>query len=158
MKSIIYTTAFVLALAASAAIAHATGSPQGSNTPHLSHSAANPSNSRVTWATYHVGVHVSGYALSELTVDLPKDFTLSKDIFVRNKAGQVIEAKVSVEGTKATFVFAQPVAPETMLELVFNSVRTSTMVSHIWQLPVSGKRADTAAVISLGIAQIHTYN
>lgn len=157
MKSIIYTTAFVLALAASAASAHAAGSSQGVNVPHLSHSAASPSNSRVPFADYHVGVHVSGYALSELTVDLPKDFTLSRGTMVRNKKGQTIDAKVSVAGGKATFVFAQPVAPETMLELVFKSVRTSTLVSHVWLLPVSGKRVDTAMILPLGTARIHTY-
>ncbi|MCG9890753.1 MAG: DUF2808 domain-containing protein [Thermosynechococcaceae cyanobacterium MS004] len=158
MKPIIYTTTLFLALAATAATAHATGSLQSPSVPHLSHSAANPSNSRVPWATYHVGVHVSGYALSELIVDVPKDFTLSKDISVRNKAGKNIEAKVSVTGEKATFVFAQPVAPETMLEVVFKSVRTSTIVSQVWLLPVSGKRADTETVIPLGTARIHTYD
>jgi hypothetical protein len=158
MKPIIYTTGLFLVLVATAATAHATGSLQGPNVPHLSHSAANPSNSRVPFADYHIGLHIAGYSLSELIVDLPKDFTLSKDIFVRNKAGQPIESKVSIADGKATFVFAQPVAPETVLELVFNSVRTSTLVSHIWQLPISGKKAGTAAVIPLGIAQIHTYN
>lgn len=158
MKPLIYTTTLFLALAATAATAHATGSLQGPNVPHLSHSAANPSNSRVPWATYYVGVHVAGYSVSELIVDLPQDFTLSKDIFVRTKAGKKIEAKVSIADEKATFVFTQPVAPETMLKLVFNSVRTSESMGKIWLLPVSGKRADTATVIPLGTAQIHTYD
>ncbi|MGB8699820.1 MAG: hypothetical protein WCD18_10420 [Thermosynechococcaceae cyanobacterium] len=158
MKPIIYATTLFLALAATAATAHATGSSQGPNVPHLGHSAANPSNSRVPFADYHIGVHVAGYSLSELIVDLPKDFTLTQNIVVKNKAGQPIEAKVSVAGNKATLVFAQPVAPETMLEVFFRSVRTSTLVSHVWLLPVSGKRADTSTVISLGTAQIHTYD
>jgi hypothetical protein len=103
-------------------------------------------------------VHVAGYSLSELIVDLPKDFTLTQNIVVNNKAGQPIEAKVSILGNKATFAFAQPVAPETMLEVSFKSVRTSTLVSQVWLLPVSGKRADTSTVIPLGTAQIHTYD
>jgi hypothetical protein len=106
MKPIIYATTLFLALAATATTVHATGSLQGPNVPHLGYSAANPSNSRVPWATYHLGVHVAGYSVSELIVDLPQDFTLSKDIFVRNKAGQPIEAKVSVAGNQATFAFA----------------------------------------------------
>lgn len=158
MKPIIYTTGLFLVLVATTATAHATGSLQGPNVPHLSYSAANPSNSRVPWATYHVGVHVAGYSVSELIVDLPQDFTLSKDIFVRNKAGKKIEANVSVAGNKATFAFAQPVAPETMLKLVFNSVRTSESMGKIWLLPVYGKRTNTSTVIPLGTAQIHTYD
>lgn len=158
MKPIIYATTLFLALAVTAATAHATGSSQGVNVPHLIHSAVNPSNSRIPLADYHVGVHVSGYSVSELIVDLPKDFTLTQNIVVKNKAGQPIEAKVSVAGNKATFAFAQPVAPETMLEVFFKSVRTSTPVSQVWLLPVSGKRADTSTVVPLGTAQIHTYD
>jgi hypothetical protein len=90
MKSILYTITVFLALTASVANAHATGSSQGANVPHLSHSAASPNNSRTPFATYHVGVHVSGYALSELTVDLPKEFTVSQDIAVRTQRGQKI--------------------------------------------------------------------
>lgn len=160
MKPIVYTIILFLALAATAATAvtaHATGSLD-TKVPHLSYSAANPSNSRVPWATYYVGVHVTGYSVSELIVDLPQDFTLSKDIFVRNKAGKKIEANVSIAGNKATFAFAQPVAPEAMLKLVFNSVRTSESMGKIWLLPVSGKRADTSTVIPLGTARIHTYD
>ena len=157
MKSLISATLFFIALTSLATTAHATGA-LGSKVPHLSHSAANPSNSRVSFSTYHVGIHVSGYALSGLTVELPKEFTVSKDIIVRNKVGQKIEATVSVADGKAKFVFAQPVAPETMLELVFNSVKTSTMVSHIWLLPVSGQKVGTSTEIPLGTAQIHTYH
>jgi hypothetical protein len=158
MKPIIYTTGLFLVLVATAATAHASGSLQGPNVPHLGHSAANPSNSRVPFADYHIGVHVAGYSLSELIVELPQDFTLSKDIFVRNKAGQPIDAKVSVAGNQAAFAFAQPVAPETMLEVVFKSVRTLETFSKIWLLPVSEKRADTSTVIPLGTARIHTYD
>lgn len=146
-----------MASASSVATAYTTGS-LGAKVPHLSHSAANPSNSHVPFADYHVGIHVAGYSLSQLTVDLPQDFTVSKDITVRNKEGKRIEAAVSVKGGKAKFVFAQPVVPETMLELVFKSVKTSTMVSHVWLLPVSGQRPDTKTELPLGTAQIHIYD
>jgi hypothetical protein len=157
MKLLIFATLFPIALTSLATTTHAIGS-LGSKVPHPSRSAANPSNARVPFATYHVGIHVSGYALSEITVDLPLDFTVSKDITVRSKAGQKIETVVSVEGGKAKFVFARPVAPETMLELVFSSVKTSTLVSQIWLFPISGRRADTGVEIPLGTAQIHTYD
>ena len=98
------------------------------------------------------------FKTTELIVDLPKDFILTQNIVVKNKAGQPIEVKVSIVGNKAIFVFAQPVAPETMLEVFFKSVRTSTLMSQVWLLPVSGKRADTATVVPLGTAQIHTYD
>jgi Protein of unknown function (DUF2808) len=157
MKFIIYTTAIFVALASSVTIAHATGT-FGVKVPHLSDSSANPSNSRIPFADYYVGIHVSGYSLSQITVDLPQDFIVSKNIIVRNKAGQKIEAAVSVEGGKAKFVFVQPVEPETMLKLVFKSVRTSTLVSQVWLLPVSGQRADTKIEVPLGTARIHTYD
>jgi hypothetical protein len=156
MKPIICTTVIFLTLA-SFASAHANGALD-SKVPHLSHSAANPSNARVPFSSYHVGIHVSGYPLSRLTVELPKAFTVSKDITVRDKTGQKIEAAISVEAGKAKFIFAQPVAPETRLELVFNAVKTSTQVSHVWLLPVSGQRADTSTEIQLGTAEIRTYN
>jgi hypothetical protein len=157
MKSIICTTAIFVALASSQATAYATGT-FGVKVPHLINSSANPSNSRVPFADYYVGIHVSGYSLSQITVDLPQDFKLSKDITVRNKAGKKIEAAVSIEGGKAKFVFAQPIGPETMLKLVFKSVRTSTLVSQVWLLPVSGQRADTKTELPLGTARIHTYD
>jgi hypothetical protein len=156
MKSTIYTTAFLLILASFSA-ANATGT-LGSKVPHLSHSAANPRNARVPFSNYHVGIHVSGYSLSQITVNLPQDLRVSRDIMVQTKTGQKIEATISVADRKVKFIFAQPVAPETMLELVFNSVKTSTLVSHVWLLPISGQRADTAAEIQLGSAEIRTYN
>lgn len=156
MKLTIYITTFLLTLASFSA-ANATGALD-SKVPHLSHSAANPSNARVPFADYHVGLHVSGYSLSQITVDLPQDLMVSQDIIVRTKAGQKIEATVSVVDSKAKFIFAQPVAPETMLELVFNSVKTSARVSHIWLLPITGQSADTKIEIPLGTAQIHTYD
>lgn len=157
MKSIIYTTAIFVALASSVTTAHATGT-FGFKVPHLSDSFANPSNSNVPFADYYVKIHISGYSLSQITVDLPQDFTVSKNIAVRTKAGQKIEAAVSVEDSKATFIFAQPVAPETMLKLVFKSVRTSEAFGKIWLLPVYGKKADTSTVVPLGTARIHTYD
>lgn len=156
MKSTIYTTIFLLTLA-SFSSANATGA-LGFKVPHLSHSAANPSNARIPFANYHVGVHVSGYSLSQITVDLPQDLMVSQDIIVQTKTGKKIEATVSVADSKAQFIFAQPVAPETMLELIFNSVKTSTRFSHIWLLPVTGKSADTKIEIPLGTARIHTYD
>jgi hypothetical protein len=156
MNSILCTTAVFLALA-SFPTAHATGS-KDSKVPHLSHSAANPSNSRVSFSNYHVGIHVSGYALSQMTVELPQDLKLSQSISAQTQSGQNIAATVSVADGKAKFIFAQPVAPETMLELVFNSVKISTPVSRIWLLPVSGQKVGTTTEIPLGTAQIHTYH
>jgi hypothetical protein len=156
MKLTIYMTTFLLTLASFSG-ANATGA-LGSKVPHLSHSAANPSNARIPFANYHVGLHVSGYSLSQITVDLPQDLTVSRDIMVQTKTGQKIEATVSIADGKAQFIFAQPIAPETMLELIFNSVKTSMRVSHIWLLPVTGQRADTKIEIPLGTARIHTYD
>jgi hypothetical protein len=156
MRSILFVTVVFL-VSSSFATAHAT-EYKDSKVPHLGHSAANPSNSRASFSDYHVGIHVSGYALSQITVELSQDLKVSQNISVKTQAGQNIAAIVSVADGKATFIFAQPVVPETMLELVFNSVKTSTLASHIWLLPVSGQKVGTTTEIPLGTAQIHTYH
>jgi hypothetical protein len=157
MKSIFSTTAVVLTLLVSVGSAYAAGTP-GAKVPHLSRSVANPSNARVPFATYYVGIHVAGYSVSEMTVDLPEEWTVSKNITVRDKEGQKIDATVSIEENKAKLVFAQPVPPETDLGVAFKSVKTSTFVSKTWLLPISTKRADTGIEIPLGTAQINTYD
>lgn len=157
MKSILSATAVVLTLFASVSSAYAAGTP-GAKVPHLSRSVANPINAHAPFATYYVGIHVAGYPISEMTVDLPQEWTVSKDITVKDKEGQKIDATVSIAENKAKFIFAQPVPPETDLEVAFKSVKTSTLVSKTWLLPISTKRADTATVIPLGTAQINTYD
>jgi Protein of unknown function (DUF2808) len=157
MKPFFFTTVVVLTLLASVGSAYAAGTPNA-KVPHLSRSVANPRNARVPFAAYYVGIHVAGYALSELTINLPEEWTVSKNIAVTDKEGQKVDATISIEERKAKFVFAQPVPPETVLEVSFKSVNTSTLIGKTWLLPISTKRADTAIEIPLGTAQINTYD
>ena len=117
MKRLIYATTLTLAIVSLAPIAQASGSLRDANFPHLGNSGATPNNARVLDATHYFEIHVQGKALSELSIDLPEGVSIPKKIEVKNKSGQKIDAKVSVNNRTATVVFAQPVPPETILSV-----------------------------------------
>lgn len=157
MNNLIYTgAAFLLAIASSVPAVWATGRPSDAKVSHLVDSAAYPDSATVQNATHQFEVHVQGKALSELSIDLPKEVSITDGINVKNQLGQKIPATVSINDRKATVVFSQPVAPETVLSVSLQGVQTPGY-DQIWLYRFYAKKVGLTAEIPLGTARIHTY-
>lgn len=158
IKPIIYTAAVGLFFTASMTSVQAAGVLKDAKVPHLTTTAAIPSNPRVPFAKYRFGIHVSGYSLSQLTVNIPEQIQVSENITVTDQSGQRIESSTTFEGNKAIVTFTQPVVPDTNLKVTLNGVRTSTFSNQVWLFPIAWRGVEMTADIPLGMARIATYD
>ncbi|MBL1202558.1 MAG: DUF2808 domain-containing protein [Nostoc sp. GBBB01] len=155
MKNLIYTVFSTLIIASSVSTVWAKN-PNDAKFSHIGNSAAIPNNANTLDATHKFDVHVQGKAISELMIDLPKGVSIDKGIEVQNKLNQKIPTTVSMNATKATVVFAEPVAPGTSISIRMKGVNTQGY-EKTWHYPVSVKKVDMKEEISLGLARIQTY-
>ncbi|MFB2935591.1 hypothetical protein NIES2119_17825 [[Phormidium ambiguum] IAM M-71] len=155
-RTLVYTVAFSLVAAALIPAAWATGRPNDAKVSHLVDSTVYPDSATVQNATHQFEVHVQGKALSELSIDLPEEVSITNGIEVKNKSGQKIPATVSINDRKATVVFSQPVAPETMLSVSLQGVQTPGY-DQTWLYRFYAKKVGLTAEIPLGTARIQTY-
>ncbi|KAI9129957.1 DUF2808 domain-containing protein [Acaryochloris sp. CCMEE 5410] len=158
MKPLIYASAVGLFLTISMTAARAAGVLKDAKVPHLTTTAAIPQNPRVPSAKYRFGIHVSGYSLSQLTVNIPEQIQISENITVTDQSGQRIESSTTFEGNKAIVTFTQPVVPDTNLKVTLNAVRTSTFSNQVWLFPIAWRGVEMTADIPLGMARIATYD
>jgi len=152
MKRLSYAIAFTLALAISTPAVQATEA----NATHLHGSAALPRNARMPFATYQIRVHVESLPLTQLSIDLPEQLNIKREIEVIDQTGQAVDVTLTVNRNIATIAFAQPVAPGTILKVDLNGVSTSDYLGRTWLLPVSSRSTGMNSEIPLGIARIQT--
>jgi hypothetical protein len=155
MKKLIYAAAFTLAITSLAQAGWADGSVPDAKVPHFTHSGAHPNNARLQGSTHHFEVHVQGKALSQLSIDLPEDVSISRGIEVTDQSGQEVAAEVSINDRKATVAFSQPVAPDTTLSVKMRGI-TTPGYPETWLYQVYAKLVDVNAEIPLGSARIQT--
>lgn len=159
MKALIQTAATTLIFIAAIPVMQAVGAPSNAKVSSTIHSTAYPNNARVQNATFHVGIAVSGYSLSHLAIDIPKQVKIRRGIEVTDQTGKKVDTAVSFNGTSATIAFTQPVPPGTTLELDMKGVSTSGTgrLGRIWLFPTFSRYVGLNADIPLGTARIQTY-
>jgi hypothetical protein len=157
MKKLLSTALLTLLAISLPLTAWASGKQGDGRGTHVFNSAAVPTNARVQGATHKFKVHVQDNPISELSIELPEDVSLSKDIEVTDRSGQKIDAQTSVNSGKATIAFAQPVSPNTVLTVNLRGVRTSSLDEQNFLYRVSGKPVNLTAEIPLGTAEVRTY-
>jgi len=159
MKVLIHAAATTLIFIAAIPVMQAVGAPSDAKVSYIIHSTAYPKNARVQNATFHVGIAVSGYSLSQLAIDIPKQVKIRREIEVTDQTGKKVDTAVSFNGTSATIAFTQPVPPGTTLELDIKGVSTSGTgrLGRVWLFPTSSRYIGLNADIPLGSARIQTY-
>jgi hypothetical protein len=157
MKKLISTVAFTLIATSLPATAWATGKSDYPGANHLFDSAAIPSNARIQNANHKFQVHVQKSPISELSIYLPEEVSLSKDIEVTDGTGQKIDAQTSVDSGKATIAFAQPVSPDTVIRVNLRGIRTSGVAQNLLYR-VYSKKVGLNAETPLGTAEVRTYS
>lgn len=124
------------------------------------HSAAYPNRVKVTRATYHIGIQVSSFPLSEIRVEVPENAPAQirfGQIAVSDSTGKPMNASTATSERGATIAFTSPVAVGETLEIDLNNVRTSDLIGRTWQFPIYAKTVGSAQEIPLGTARIQTY-
>ena len=124
------------------------------------HSASYPNRVKVTSATYHIGLQVKSFPVSELRVKIPSNAPAQiqiEQIAVMDAIGKAVNATSSFDGKEITIAFSQPVALGTTLEIDLNGVKTSDLLGRTWQFSIYGRRVGSNQEISLGTARIQTY-
>ncbi len=156
MKKLIYTVVFTLIAISLPATAWASGKSNYPDANHLFDSAAIPSNARIQNATHKFKVHVQKSPVSELSIYLPEEVSLAKDIEVTDVTGQKIDAQASINSGKVTIAFAQAVAPDTVLKVNLRGVRTPDIEQN-WLYRVYSQKVGLNAETPLGTAEVRTY-
>lgn len=166
MKHSILIAAPILVFAASIPVTQAIATPppaqilktlqNNARRAYIVHSVAYPNTARVPSATYHFGLNVKDSALSQLLVNLPENLVSMQNVEVTDQVGRKIATTVSRDGQKVTIAFAQPVVPDTTLEVNFNGVKTFG-TNKQYLLEVFGVNAGSNSAIPFGLAQIQTY-
>lgn len=160
MNKFITVTAFVLTVLSLTPAAQASGRVDGTPIPHILSGAANPNNSRFSRGDYSLKVHVAGKPLSQLQIDAPTGFRLSKQIQVTDRTGKPLDAEISLNDQRVVLAFAQPVSPDTVINIDLKNVQKPAYLledGSVWYLAVSSKLVGLNGSISLGQARIQTY-
>ncbi|HEY9853842.1 MAG TPA: DUF2808 domain-containing protein [Leptolyngbyaceae cyanobacterium] len=155
MRTLIYTAAIALALAASIPPDNASARTEGGL--HLEGAVQFPQNrSRIVRHTIRFHIPQGSSPLSQLNIDVPEGLRISDNIALTDKSGQKINANISIMGNKIIVDFPQPIAPESKLELDLNNIRRRG-VSNAWIYRVSAKLVGLEADVPIGIARIRVY-
>lgn len=154
MKTLIYTTAFTLAVAFT--VPAFAKSPNDAKATHLGNSAAIPNYAQFPGATHKFNIYVQGEAISELRIDLPEDIKIKQGIEVKNKSGKLISATVAINARKATVSFSEPVAAGNSILVMMNRIKTPGY-QNTWHYPVYIKKVGMTEEMPLSLARVQTY-
>lgn len=121
------------------------------------HSGAHPSSARVRDAVHHFEIDVPKPGITSLAIDIPEGISIGNEIEVENKNGQQIEAKVSLNGRKATIAFAQPVPAQSKLFISLKGVKTSGY-ANTWNYKIYGTLVGVDREMPLGTRSVKTYD
>ncbi|QDL12590.1 hypothetical protein DP113_33145 (plasmid) [Brasilonema octagenarum UFV-E1] len=124
--------AVVLALATTALIPvnYANASADDSQDPHIDGNAQfPPTRWHVVRHTFRVHIPKNSKEISQLSIQVPTNITLSNDvddINVEDKNGRKINTNVSVNDKTILLAFTEPVTPDTQLEIDLKNVKRRT--------------------------------
>ncbi len=114
-----YAVALALATAALIPVNYANASADDSQDPHIDGNAQfPPTRWHVVRHTFRVHIPKNSKDISQLSIQVPTNVTLSNDvddINVEDKNGQRIKTNVSVNDKTILLAFTEPVTPNTQL-------------------------------------------
>lgn len=155
-----FTSTTVLTALLTATVSTALAQMPTSKANAVIHSAAYPNRVKVTRATYHVGVQVGNFSLTEIRVEVPENAPAQirfGQATVTDARGKTVNASSSFNGKEVAIAFAQPVTAGETLEIDLNNVRTSDLQGRTWQFSIYGRTVGTNQEIPFGTARIQTY-
>lgn len=156
MKRLMYASALALISVAFAPTAQAAGIAGNTRVPHVVSATGSMNNGRFQPKSYALKLHVIGRALSALAIDVPEQLRLSQQITVKDQAGKPLDATVIMNGQKAMIAFAQPIEPDTTIQINMDNARALTD-DRIWLFGLESRLVGLSADIPLGVIRIDDF-
>ena len=111
---------------------------------------------RIVRHSFQINLPQGGNAISQLFISVPEGLSISDNIKVFDKTGEIITNSIFKDGRKITISFPNPIAPGNRLKVIMKDVKISRR-SNAWLYPVSAKLVGINANIPLGLAQFRVY-
>jgi hypothetical protein len=106
-----------------------------------------------------ISVYTGEQPLSFITVRPPDFISIGDRIQISDQSGQAIESNISREGDMVRINFAQPIPPQTTLQITLLDLAVSPQVaiSGVYNYEVTGGYADFKQQIPLGLARVQVF-
>lgn len=156
-RTVICAAVFTFAATASFSAAYASNTSEFGNIPHvLSAVQYPPGNARFVRHTIRIRSPKGSHKISQLTINILSNLTVSNNITVHDTSGKKIEANTSVNGNKVLIDFPQDFDSRGDLEIDLNNVKT-LRTSRIWLYRVNAKLAGSSEYLSIGVGEIRVH-
>jgi hypothetical protein len=159
-KTLIYAAIFSLTMAVSVPGTYANPTLQSDKSPHVIGFMEFPQgirHARILRHTLKIEVPQQSKAVSQLIIQAPSNIILRDSIDVSDQSGKKVDAKVSINGQKATLVFAGQVEPGTTLTIDMNKVKKTAPTNGDKMYKVSAVLVGINAELPVGIAQLRVH-
>lgn len=156
-KTLIYAAIFTLTMAVSVPGTYANPTLQSDKSPHVIGFMEFPQgirHARILRHTLKIEVPQQSKAVSQLIIQAPSNIILRDSIDISDQSGKKVDAKVSINGQKATLVFAGQVEPGTTLTIDMNKVKKTAPTNGDKMYKVSAVLAGINAELPVGVAQL----
>jgi len=106
-----------------------------------------------------ISVYTGEQPLSFITVRPPDFISIGDRIQISDQSGQAIASNISREGDMIRINFAQPIPPQTTLEIKFHDLAFSSTVAlnGVYNYEVAAGYADSRQEIPLGLARVQVF-
>ncbi|WP_373524848.1 DUF2808 domain-containing protein [Nostoc sp.] len=159
-RSLIYAIVLTLSSTAIIAPSYASARTDDGRVPHIDGNSQFPPTRWGTFRhTFRLHVPQNSKAVTQLLIKVPNNVTISnniQDIDVVDQKGQKINTNVSVNGKTILLAFAEPVAPNTKLEIDLNKIKRRNLGNgSVYSF--SAREVGIDAEIPIGVAWFRTY-
>jgi Protein of unknown function (DUF2808) len=159
-RSLIYAIVLTLNSTAIIAPSYANAGTDDGRVPHIDgNSQFPPTRWGIFRHTFRLHVPQNSKAVTQILVKVPDNITISnniQDIDVVDEKGHKINTNVSVNGKTILLAFAEPVAPNTKLEIDLNKIKRRNLGNgSVYSF--SAREVGIDAEIPIGVASFRLY-
>lgn len=157
IRTLVYATAFSLAVTASAPVVYGSPITGISKVPRIVSSVQFP---QTRWGvvrhTIRLQIPQNSSTLSQLIIKIPPGLTMSNQITVSDQSGEKLGTNIAINDRKITMSFPKPVAPGTNLNIAMKDIKI-VGISNAWLYPISARLIGINADLPIGIARFRIY-
>lgn len=157
IRTLVYATAFSLAVTVSAPVVYGSPITDISKVPWIVSSVQFP---QTRWGVVRhiirLQIPKNSSTLSQLIIKIPPGLTMSNQITVSDQSGEKLGTNIAIDDRKITMSFPKPIAPETNLNIAMKDIKI-VGISNAWLYPVSARLIGINADLPIGIARFRIY-
>lgn len=156
-KALICAAAFTLTVAVSMPDTYANSTRESGNFPHIVNLSEFPQGIkhwRILRHTLKLEIPQQSKAVYQLNIEAPENIVVRNNIDVSNQSGKKIDTKITINDKKVTLLFAEPVAPGTMLTIEMNNVKKTRVTSGEKLYKISAFLVGINAELPIGVVRL----